>query len=189
MSGPDTHERVVAFVLQAARRYPTRGNVGRRHAEANRVRVPAWSGALTVPLAAVIRPEWRVPALAIIKAFHTAIFATIGVAIALAVWDGLLQTPRQRTLIAGGMVLVESAIYASNNQVCPLTPLAEQLGARRGSVSDIFLPDWLSTRIPVVGGSAMLLGLALNAWAGLRQRSINRWANATSLILQPGSPR
>jgi hypothetical protein len=78
-------------------------------------------------------------------------------------------------------VLVESAIYASNNQVCPLTPLAEQFGAGRGSVADIYLPDWFCTRIPVKGGSAMLLGLALNVWAGLRQRSTSDESNAPSL--------
>jgi len=129
---------------------------------------------LDTRLAALVRPEWRRLALTTIKAIHTAIFATIGGAILLVVWDGLLQSPRRRTVVAGGMVLVESAIYASNNQVCPLTPLAEQLGARDGSVADMYLPSWLSGRIPLVGGSAMLLGLALNARAGLRHRSIVR---------------
>ena len=148
-----------------------------------RSRRPVWSGALTNLLADIVRPEWRTSALTTIKAIHTVIFATIGGAIVLVVWDGLLQSPRRRTLVAGGIVLVESAIYASNNQVCPLTPLAEQLGARRGSVADIYLPDWFSTRIPVIGGSAMLLGMALNAWAGLRQRSTCDGSDATSLIL------
>ena len=128
---------------------------------------------MTTPLATLVRPGWRSYALTTIKATHTAIFATIGGAILLVVWDGVLQLPRRRTVVAGGVVLVESAIYASNNQVCPLTPLAEQLGARRGSVADIFLPDWLSRRIPVLGGSAMLLGLALNARAMLRRRPSN----------------
>ena len=83
-------------------------------------------------------------------------------------WDGLRQRPGTRTLVAGGVVLAESAIYASNNQVCPLTPLAEQFGARSGSVADLFLPDWFSRRIPVFGVTLLLLGLALNgsAWLG-----------------------
>jgi hypothetical protein len=140
-----------------------------------------WSGGLTYSLAGIVRPEWRTSALTTIKAIHTVIFATIGGAIVLVVWDGLHQSPRRRTLVAGGMVLVESAIYASNNQVCPLTPLAEQFGAGRGSVADIYLPDWFCTRIPVKGGSAMLLGLALNVWAGLRQRSTSDESNAPSL--------
>lgn len=133
-----------------------------------RSRLPVWSAGLTDSLAGIVRPEWRTSVLTAIKAIHTVIFVTIGGAIALVVWDGLLQSPRQRTVVAGGLVLVESAIYASNNQVCPLTPLAEQLGAHRGSVADIFLPDWFSRRIPALGGTAMLLGLALNARASLR---------------------
>jgi hypothetical protein len=139
-----------------------------------RPRLPLWSDRLTNSLAGIVRPEWHGSVLTTIKAVHTFIFATVGGAIALVVWDGLLQSPRRRTAVAAGMVLVESAIYASNNQVCPLTPLAEQLGARRGSVADIYLPDWLSKRIPVIGGSALLLGLILNAGAGLRRRPITR---------------
>ena len=62
-------------------------------------------------------------------------------------------------------------MYVSNNQVCPLTPLAEELGAERGSVADIFLPGWLARRIPVLGGSALLVGLVpnLRAWLGPRR--------------------
>lgn len=47
------------------------------------------------------------------------------------------------------MALLESAVDASSNEVCPLTPLAEALGANRGSVTDIFLPDRYSQRIPL----------------------------------------
>ncbi len=60
------------------------------------------------------------------------------------------------------MVVVETALYVSNNQVCPLTPLAEELGAARGSVVDLFLPAWAARRIPLVAGSAALLALVLN---------------------------
>ena len=68
------------------------------------------------------------------------------------------------------MALGETAIYVSNNQVCPLTPLAEELGAERGSVADIFLPDCVARRIPLFAGGALLLGLALNGHALLRTR-------------------
>jgi hypothetical protein len=60
------------------------------------------------------------------------------------------------------MVVAETALYVSNNQVCPLTPLAEELGAARGSVVDIFLPSWAARRIPLVAGTAALLALVLN---------------------------
>jgi hypothetical protein len=60
---------------------------------------------------------------------------------------------------------METAVYASNNQVCPLTPLAEELGAARGSVVDIFLPAWAAKRIPLVAGSAALFALIFNVRA------------------------
>jgi hypothetical protein len=121
---------------------------------------------MTSPLAARIPPDRRAQALSAIKAVHTAIFLSIAAALILTLWDGLRGRPRTRTALAGGMVLAETAVFISNNQVCPLTPLAEQLGAGRGSVVDIFLPSWAASRIPAVAGSAALMALALNirAW-------------------------
>jgi len=129
-------------------------------------RQPIWSGAITAPLAARIVSERRLQALAVIKAIHTAIFLSIAGAVLLTLWDGLRARPARRTAIAGGVVFAESALYLSNNQVCPLTPLAEELGAERGSVVDIFLPAWVARRIPIVAGSAAVLALVLNlrAW-------------------------
>jgi hypothetical protein len=126
-----------------------------------------WSGAITAPIARHTPIAARPAVLAAIKATHTAIFFGVAAQIALIVWDGLRQRPGRRTALAFAIALGESAVYASNNQVCPLTPLAEELGAAKGSVADIFLPDAVSARIPLVGGSALAIGLALNAWAWL----------------------
>lgn len=133
-------------------------------------RQPAWSGVLTTQLGGLIPVRRRPAALSVIKALHTVIFASVAGAIGLFVWDGLRQRRGRRAAIALGVVLTESAMYVSNNQVCPLTPLAEELGAERGSVADIFLPDRFARRIPLVGSSALALGLALNlrAWLGGR---------------------
>lgn len=96
-------------------------------------------------------------------------------------WDGLRQRPARRTVLAGAIVLSESAIYASNNQVCPLAPLAEELGASRGSAADIFLPDWLSGRIPLFGGTAFLLGVGLSVAGWLRQRLLRGTSHMAGL--------
>jgi hypothetical protein len=115
-------------------------------------------------------PEaWRQRTLAIIKAVHTAIFVSISAAVALTVWDGLRGRPTRRTAIAGGVVLGESLVYVSNNQVCPLTPLAEEFGAERGSVVDLYLPATVARQIPLVAGSSAALALLLNLRA-LRKR-------------------
>jgi hypothetical protein len=137
-------------------------------------REPLWSGAITRRLAGLIPPDRRDEALAAIKAIHTAIFASIGGAILVALSDGVRGRPRRRTAIVGSLIVVETAVYASNNQVCPLTPLAEELGAARGSVVDIFLPAWAARRIPMVAGSAALLALILNARALSRSPAPSR---------------
>lgn len=129
-------------------------------------RRPAWSGAFTAPIAGRVPTGRRDLALEAIRAIHTALFASIAAAVALALWDGIRGKPGRRTAIAGGAVLAESALYITNNQVCPLTPLAEELGADRGSVVDLYLPPRVARRIPIAAGTAAILALALNvrAW-------------------------
>jgi hypothetical protein len=125
-------------------------------------REPTWSGFMTRPMAGIIPDRWRAPVLAGIKGLHTALFVSIGGAIVLFVWDGLRGRPRWRTVAALGIATAEAAVYLSNNQVCPLTPLAEELGAEHGAVADMFLPEWASRRIPVVSTTALLVGALLN---------------------------
>lgn len=133
-------------------------------------RTPAWSQHLTDPAARLIPRRCYGSTLITIKVIHTVLFASISAAIALFVWDGLRARPQRRTAYALGVALGETAVYVSNNQVCPLTPLAEEFGAESGSVVDIFLPDAVARRIPVVGGSALVLGLVLNARAHIARR-------------------
>lgn len=132
-------------------------------------RQPRWSGALTERLGRVIPATGRPAALTAIKAIHTVIFASVAGALVLFAWDGARQRPGRRAALTLGVALGETAVYVSNNQVCPLTPLAEELGAQGGSVVDIFLPDWFARRIPLIGGSALLVGVVLNSRAALRR--------------------
>lgn len=131
-------------------------------------RQPAWSGPMLRPLAARIPVRRRPEALAAIKFIHTAVFFSVAALIALFTWDGIRQRPRRRTALAAVIALAEAAVFVSNNQVCPLTPLAEELGAASGSVTDIYLPGWLSRRTPLISGSALIVGMILNlrTWLG-----------------------
>jgi hypothetical protein len=112
---------------------------------------------MTRSVAALVRPGWRPAVLGVIRAIHTAVFASMSLALGILVWDGVRQRPAGRTLAAGTLILAESAVYLSNDQVCPFTPLAEQIGAERGAVVDLYLPGWLARRIPMIGGAAMVL--------------------------------
>ncbi len=133
-------------------------------------RRPVWSQLLTEPLARVIPEHRHAVTLWLIRAFHTLIFASIGWTIVLFVWDGVRGRPQRRTAYALGVGLAEGVVYVSNNQVCPLTPLAEEFGAESGAVVDIFLPDAVARRIPVISTSALVVGAALNLRALLRRR-------------------
>ncbi len=134
------------------------------------MRRPAWSEPFTRPLSRLVPGPWRPAALAAIRATHTVIFASVAAAIALFVWDGVRQRPSRRAALALGVAVAETGIYLSNNQVCPLTPLAQELGAESGAVADLFLPSWAARNIPLIGGAALLLGLMLHAWARLSRR-------------------
>ncbi len=137
-------------------------------------RQPVWSGYLTRPVAVWTPQAWRPRALTVIKGIHTAIFFSVAAAVVLTLWDGLRGRPRLRTSIAGGVVMAESLLYVSNNQVCPLTPLAEEFGAARGSVVDLYLPAAAARRIPVVAGGSAALAMALNLRALVRASSRRR---------------
>jgi len=126
-------------------------------------REPAWSNAFTSPLARRIPSGWRQSVVVTVKAFHTAAFISIFGLIVLVAWDGFHGRSTLRTRLAAAIALAETAIFASNNQVCPLTSLVEELGAASGSVTDIFLPDSVSRRIPLFSGGLLMVGLVLQA--------------------------
>jgi hypothetical protein len=69
-------------------------------------------------------------------------------------------------------VATEAAVFVANSGVCPLTPLAERLGVRRGSVSDIFLPDAMAHTIPIWSSAIVALGVALHVRQLVRVRRL-----------------
>ena len=100
--------------------------------------------------------------LAATRSVHTAVFfAELGAILWLVVSGALGR--RDRTVgIAAGLVGAEAAVFVLNDHVCPLTPLAERLGARSGSVSDIFLPDVVARTIPTWSSALVCLAAALH---------------------------
>jgi hypothetical protein len=51
-----------------------------------------------------------------------------------------------------------SCVFAGNGFRCPLTRVAERLGAEHGSVTDIYLPRWFARNLPAI--HVPLIGLA-----------------------------
>ena len=55
-------------------------------------------------------------------------------------------------MIAIATVIAEGTALALNRGRCPLTTMAENMGAEDGSVTGIFLPRWLADRAFVIWG-------------------------------------
>lgn len=103
-------------------------------------------------------------ALFAVKAVHTLIFFSLAWAVLSIFSDGLTNRVSRKTGVAMAAILVESMVFAGNGWRCPLTKLAEALGATNGTVVDIFLPQWFARRIPVVSSTLIGFGLLAMLW-------------------------
>src|SRR3990172_6015964 len=130
-----------------------------------------------------------------IRALHSAVFLVMLSAIGWLVATGITGRQDRSVAVAGALVAIESTVFLANDGVCPLTPLAERHGARRGSVSDIFLPDRLARTIPIWATSLVVLGATLHVRRalvdkrrrgrppGLRRRSCRTRSSALGAAL------
>ena len=105
-------------------------------------------------------------ALATIKTAHTAIWLLVEAAVLYVLLAGIRGRSDGKVAIAGAVVATETMVFLGNGARCPLTDLAESLGADDGSVTDIFLPRWLAhylpaIHVPLVGAAMYLHGRAI----------------------------
>jgi hypothetical protein len=89
-------------------------------------------------------------ALAAIKGAHTLIWLIVEVAMGWVLLAGVMKRSDRRAAVAGAVVAAESLVFLANGARCPLTALAESLGAENGSVTDTYLPRWLSRCLPAI---------------------------------------
>ena len=66
-------------------------------------------------------------------------------------------------LYAPSLVTVEIGVFFANRGRCPLTGVAEDLGAEDGRVSDIFLPEALARTLPAWSTAILLSGVVGHA--------------------------
>jgi hypothetical protein len=105
---------------------------------------------------------WTRPALIAVKSFHSIAFFVIQSCIMYLLYSGFRRRSDRRAAIAAAVALGESVVYAGNGFRCPLTGLAEELGAEKGSVTDIFLPRWLAANIARIYVPMLVLALYLH---------------------------
>lgn len=113
-------------------------------------------------------PRRRRVGRAAVKGLHTLIFLLLSAGVLETVRAGLRGKPSRLTGAAIVATIGEGLILASNDNRCPLTGLAEELGSRHGEVSDIFLPRWFARHIPSI--FTTLFGFGLGRLLGSKSR-------------------
>ena len=99
-------------------------------------------------------------AVLVVKLVHTIWFLLVSTSIIHIFVTGLLNRPSRWTRPALIAAFLEVAVFLVNAGRCPLTKLAEDLGASSGRVSDIFLPRWFADRIPQIYTPPLVIGVA-----------------------------
>jgi len=106
-------------------------------------------------------PEWNQMVkrgmLAAVKLVHTIAWFAIESCVAYVLWTGFRKQTDRHVAIAAAVVATETLIFAGNGFRCPLTQVAERVGAERGSVTDIYLPRWLAHNLPAIHVPLILL--------------------------------
>ena len=113
-------------------------------------------------------------ALSSVKLFHTLAWFSIESCMGYVLCAGLTGRSDRRTAIAAGVVAGEGVIFLANGCRCPLTQVAERLGARRGSVTDIYLPGWFARNLPAIHVPVIVLAAYLHMRIIQGQRAASR---------------
>jgi hypothetical protein len=107
--------------------------------------------------------------LAAIKTVHTLAWLSVESCMAYVLYAGLARRSDRRAAGAAAVVAGESLIFVGNRCRCPLTQVAEQLGAEKGSVTDIYLPGWFARNLPAIHVPLIFLAIVLHARNILRR--------------------
>jgi len=137
--------------------------------------VPPGGAGISLP------PSWRRSALVGVKAVHSLLYFAIEYCMGYLIYAGLKGREDRRTAMAAGVVGGESLIFLGNRCRCPLTAVAEHLGAASGSVTDIYLPGFLASHLVLI--HVPLLALALCLHVRNFQRQVKSMRSAFLLCL------
>ena len=119
-------------------------------------------------------PRANTRRLVLIQAIHSMVFWVELTSIIWLVVTGLVGRRDRSVAVAAGLVAVEGVVFVANDAVCPLTPMAERLGAASGSVSDIWLPDAVARTIPYWSIPLVAAASVLHVGGAWRARGIRR---------------
>ncbi|MDP9998412.1 hypothetical protein J2W15_001911 [Pseudarthrobacter sulfonivorans] len=81
-------------------------------------------------------------------------------------YSGIRGRTDRRAGLAASVVALETSVFAANGFHCPLTAVARNLGDSTGSVTDIYLPQWLARNLPAIHVPLIIMAVALH-WRNL----------------------
>lgn len=116
-----------------------------------------------------------------VKVVHTLAWFSIESCMVYLLYAGFVRRTDRRAAVAAAVVSGESLVFAANGFRCPLTAVAESLGAEDGSVTDIFLPHWFARNLPAIHVPLILLAGYLHG------RNLRRRRRAVSSCRRRGS--
>lgn len=122
------------------------------------------------------RDPWRKRTLVAIRVVHSAVFFGEELSVGYLLYAGLRKRQGRAAAVAAGAIAAESLIYFGNGQHCPLSGLAEELGADHVSVTDIYLPRWIAMRIFTYNAPLVVVAAVLHARVFLARRMAERRA-------------
>jgi hypothetical protein len=110
--------------------------------------------------------EWQLrhqgAVLVAIKTIHTLAWFSIESCMVYLLYTGFAKLSDRSVVAATVVVGGESLIFAAKGFHCPLTKLAESLGADSGSVTDIYLPKWFAHYLPAIHVPLIVLAVFLH---------------------------
>ena len=105
-----------------------------------------------------------------IRAVHAVLFLTLAAGVLHVLVCGVTGRRGRWLWIALVGCALELAVLALFSWRCPLTTLAEWLGARSGSVADLFLPAWTMPYVFPAFGAILVVGALLVAVRSFARR-------------------
>ena len=113
-------------------------------------------------------PPANQAAIRAITAGHTLAWFSIETCMVYLLYAGFARRSDRRAALAAVVVGGETLVFAGNGFRCPLTQLAERLGATQAGVTDIWLPKWFAHNLPAIHAPLLVLAAYLHA-RNLRQ--------------------
>jgi len=97
----------------------------------------------------------------IIKLIHSIIFFIMVICLFYVLYGAFTRTYNVILLIALAAIFLEGLVLLLNRWQCPLTNLAKRYGDETGTITDIFLPAWLSPHTFKIFGALLAIGLVM----------------------------